>query len=614
MKTTLILAFCILTSSGFSQNKDSIRIEQSILSSIGNPAKLDSLEKVLSVRVDKDFVLKDTYYYNLSKARFLTGQLDAAFDLAEKGIALGKEESNIFRTAKFHNLKASVYAYKKDNEKAIATFKKSLAIVENAEDTYTAAQIQNNIANIFFSLSDFESAYKHSKLSHNELAKVQDTVHLPGVTAVFAISALKLKRIDEGKKMATKALALSTKYKNPLGLIISHHSWGEVYTEEEKYEKAIASFNKSLELSEMYQQSHMVMLNKVGLQHATLMAEDYNLSIEYGEQALSETQNLKNENTLYAIHKNLGYAFNGLGNTKKGFYHLKLAHEIYIESSGVESQKAINDILIKYDTEKKEKALIASRLKNLENQNKLYKRAQWIGILGTILVLVLLSYFFYNRLQKQRLEHLHKEQESKRMLAAISAEEKERERISNELHDGMASSITGIKMKLEDLAMESNSTELKPLVNQLQSLHDETRRMSHNLMPLGLNNDNWTERLAAYCRENSSSSFQIQFSNNLKLPISLDPSVSILLYRSVQELIHNAQKHAKSPSCVVQVSQLDDELIISVEDEGVGFEVNKVKGQGLESMRQRLQEIGADMEIESKIGQGSLISLSLTTV
>lgn len=590
---------------------DSIQIEQSILSSIGNPLKLDSLESVLLPEVKKGYVLEDTYYYNLSKARFLSGQLDMAFDAAKEGIKLSKANKKTFQTAKFYNLQASVYAYKKDNQKAIRTFKTSLKILEDAGDNYTAAQVQNNIANIFFGLYDYKSAYKYSKLSYDQLSQMKDTVHLPGVTGIFAVSAVKLKRLVEGKKLADKALRLSTKYKNPIGLIVSNHSLGELYHKDKKYDQSIASFSESLRLSEMYRQSHFVMLNKLGLLRTYVEAKEFQKAIEIGEQALVETKDLKNENTLYSIHKHLGYAYSGAGQKEKGFNHLKLGHELYIKNSGVENQKAINDILIKYDTEKKEKELIASRLENLESQNKSYKRLQWIIILGTVLALVLLSYFFYNRLQKQRLQQLQKEQESKRLIAAVLAEEKERERISSELHDGMASTITGIKMKLEDLSMEDSDSKLKPLVNQLQNLHDETRRMSHNLMPLGLNSENWTERLAEYCRENSSGRFKIQFSNNLQKNVSLDPSVSILLYRSVQELIHNAQKHAQSPLCTVQVSQLAEEVIISVEDEGQGFDVQKSKGQGLESMRQRLQEIGAEMEIDSKVGEGSMISLSL---
>jgi two-component system NarL family sensor kinase len=616
MRYFAFFAFFFLIKTAFTQNvrSDSLKIEQTFSAAIGKSSVLDSLEKVILIEARKNkhaFIMEDTYWYNLSKARFLSGELDAAFIAAKKGMSLCKEEKKSFRTAKFFNLKASIHAFQKDNEKAIYAFKTSLSILEEAKDFHTAALIRNNIANIFFGLSDYHSAYEYSSASYRQLYKEQDTIHLPSVTGIFAISALKIGRLDEAKKLAKKALYLSEKYSNPVGLIIGHHSMGEILTVEKKYTEAIQSFNESLKLSEMYQQIHFIMLNKLGLQHVTLLVKHYSKSIQYGEEALEETNQLNNENTLYAIHKNLGYAFNGLGQSDKAFQHLVLAHELYIETAGIENQKAINDILIKYDTEKKEKELVLSRLTNAKNQNKLMKRAQWITILVSILVFVLASYFFYIRLQKQRLIRLKRDQEAKRMLAVMSAEEKERERISNELHDGMASAITGIKLRLEDFSKNEEETRLAPLIQLMENLHDETRRMSHNLMPLGLDNTNWSERIAQYCRENSFPAFKIIYSNNLNEPLSLDPSISILLFRSMQELIHNAQKHSQSLVCYVQVSKLNQELILSVEDEGIGFTEIKEDTQGLKSMRIRLIEIGATLEIESKLGEGTLLSIYL---
>ncbi|MBL1280605.1 MAG: hypothetical protein COA33_010045 [Fluviicola sp.] len=619
IKTSLFF-YLLISFSGFTQNikDDSLRLNTLFSSAIGNIELLDSLEydELKTILNTKDhYILEDTYWYNLSKARFLSGQIELAFKAANKGLQLNETAGTPYRSAKFFNLKASVYSFKKENEKAIQHFKRALSLVEKNNDLHTAALIRNNIANLFITLSDYKSAYNYSSASYEQLLAEKDTIHLPGVTGVFAITALKLNKLKKGKELAEKSLYLSKKYSSPIGLIVSHHSMGEILTVEKDYVNAIIYFKESLKLSEIYQQSHFIMLNKVGLQHTTLAYKQYAESIEYGEEALKETLQLKNENTLYAIHKNLGYAFDGLGNKGKAFYHLSLAHDYYIESAGIENQKAINNILIKYDTEKKEKELALSQLVNIESQNKLSRRAQWITILGVIIAFLLISYFFYNRLQKHRLLQLKKDQESKRMIAAISAEENERERISNELHNGMASVIAGIKIKLEDYFKNEHHTFLEPVIQQLKGLHDETRRISHNLMPLDLDHQNWIERIQQYCRENSSPSFNLVFINNLKTMLLLNPSVSIILYRSVQELIHNAQKHSEGTVCYVQISQLNKELILSVEDEGLGFrkEVGE-DTQGLKSIRKYLEKIGAELEIESKLGKGSLLSIHLKVI
>lgn len=618
LPTNSLMLFVVFLANNFvfsqTTSDDSLKIEQLFLGAIGRSNVIDSLQKAVLIDAHKHksaYVIEDTYWYNLSKSRFLSGQLDEAFIAANKGIELSKQHKKPYRTAKFHNLKASVYAYQKNNEKAIESFNTAFSLCENQKDDHTAALIRNNIANIFFGLSDFESAYKYSAASYHQLVKENDTTNLPGITGIYAVTSLKLGKLKEGKRLSKKALYLAQKYNSPIGLIIGYHSMGEVHLEEKKYEEAILSFNESLKLSEMYQQAYYVMLNKLGLQYATLMAKKYSESIQYGQEALEETNKMSNENTLYAIHKNLGYAFAGLGKNEDAFQNLSLAHDYYIESAGTENQKAINDILIKYDTEKKEKEIIKNRLTISENQNKLIRRAQWITVLGTVLALVLFSYFFYNRSQKQKAIQLKKEQETKRILAAVSAEEKERERISNELHDGMASVITGIKLKLESFSQEENGSHLIPVVDQLKSLHDETRRMSHNLMPLGLNQENWVERMEQYCRENSIQTFKINFNNHLKIVPKLDPSLSIILYRSLQELIHNAQKHAESDVCHVQLSKATHGITLTVEDEGKGFSISQGDSQGLNSLRKRLAEIGGELEMDSKIGEGALMTIHL---
>ncbi len=611
MKYFFLLVSLFITHLSLSQKIDSASIGNAIFNCIGNSEKLDSIEQKILPKTKENYLLKETYYYSISKARFLSGQLTEAFSKAEQGISLNESENKTFRSAKFYNIQASVYAYQKDYKKAIQVFKTSLEILENNQNYYTAAQVQNNIANIFFGLSDFESAYKYSKVSHDRLTEFNDTIHLPGVKGILAVTLLKLDSITEGKKNAEQALKLSKNYKNPVGLIVSNYSLGEVFIVEEQCDDAIVYFKTSLQLSEQFRQAHFVMLNKVGLLKAYLINKDYENAVEIGEQALSETIALKNENTLYAIHKNLGYAYDGLGKKEEAYQHIVSALETYIESSSTENKKAINDILIKYDTEKKEKNLIEVRLENVKSKHQLYRRTQLAIILGIVVVLLIISYYSYNRIQREKLKQIEREQESKRMMAAILAEEKERERISNELHDGMASSITGIKLKLEDLMAESKNNTFAPLVNQLQNLHNETRRISHNLMPLDLTSENWAQRLEEYCLENSSHRFKIEFINNLPQTSPLAPSQSILLYRSVQELIHNAQKHSGTNSCVVQLSKLNDELIISVEDEGNGFNPKDQKGQGLNSIRQRLFEINATLDIESRIGNGSLISIYL---
>ena len=557
------------------------------------------------------YILEDTYWYNLSKVYFLSGQLESAFASADSGLVFSKKNKNEYRSAKFYNLRASVFSYQQKYLKAIEEFKTALKIVENYKDQHTAALIKNNIGNIFFGLSDYQSAFEYSQESYNQLKSEKDTVNLPAVAGVAAISALKIKKAELGKLLAKESMSLSERYKNPVGLIVANHSFGELFSSEVKYDSALVYFNKSLELSEKFRQANFVLLNKIGLQHSYLKLIDYKRSIAIGIQALEESKQLGNENTLYAINKTLGFAYAGNRDYANAYNHMQLAHEYYIKSAGIENQKAINEILIKYDSEKKENEIANNKIEIIEKENSLIRRNQWITMLSAILLILILGYALYYRIQKQRINQLKKEQEAELMESVIQAEEIERERIANELHDGMASSITGIKIKLEEFARSSENDKLIPLVAQLTLLHEETRRVSHNLMPLNINGNNWAERISNYCLENSNSQFKIKFNNNLKHIPEIEVNTASILYRITQELIHNVMKHAKTNFCYVQLSEIPKGICVSVEDEGVGFKEGSQEGIGLSSIRKRMNILNGELEIDSKNNHGTLVTIRI---
>ncbi|MBK6525677.1 MAG: hypothetical protein IPG07_09050 [Crocinitomicaceae bacterium] len=146
------------------------------------------------------------------------------------------------------------------------------------------------------------------------------------------------------------------------------------------------------------------------------------------------------------------------------------------------------------------------------------------------LIILAISYLFYIRLQRQKLIRSKEDQAKKSLMASIDGEEKERARFASELHDGVASSITAIKMQLENHS-KKESIPLNHLIDQLAQLHEETRRISHNLMPLSLSNRSLEKALENYCQENSTDKLKIHFANNGE-PISEISQTDQLIIRN----------------------------------------------------------------------------------
>lgn len=595
----------------FTQEDDSTELVNIFQKALYQPEKLDSFHTLAKniIKENNTLLITDTYYFNYAKTLFQTGQLDTAYAISILGIKAFGLDSLHYKTSKFYNIKASVYTYKNDYKKAILEFQKTVEILEKNDDLTKAAVVKSNIANLFFSLTDYQSAYQYSHEAYLTLKAKNDSLNLPAISAIVGISALKKGDIETGRSMTEESLLLSKTYNNPIGLIVSNLSLGELKTIEKKYEEAVKAYETSLKYSVAYQQKHYIMLNKIGLLVAELNRSQFKKALTYGQEALEESIALSNENTKYAILKNIGYAYAGIHDYKSAFSHLKQAHDLYIETANIENKSIINELLIKYDSEKKEKDILRKNLELAKQEIIVKQRNNWLVILSVLLIGSFITYLFYRKRQLEKLEKIRQLSERNSMLAAIEGEEKERERLANELHDGIASILTGIRYKLEQSNSENISDEI---IQQLQVLHEDTRRISHNLMPISLHEKSLKQAIQNYCIENSSDKFEIKFYDLMKGDLDFIPFKKQTIYRIIQELINNSRKHSKSNSCIVQISQNNELTLISIEDEGVGFEYDQIKdSQGLKSIEKRMAQINSELKISSSKKKGTLSILEL---
>jgi PAS domain S-box-containing protein len=225
--------------------------------------------------------------------------------------------------------------------------------------------------------------------------------------------------------------------------------------------------------------------------------------------------------------------------------------------------------------------------------------------------------------RKEAEERLMNYQHELRSMAAQLSltEERERRLIATELHDRVSQSLAICNIKLGAL-LESSST--PPVTKQLSELRtlisqmiEETRSLSFSISsPLlylfGL--DAAIEQLAEDMQEEYGIIFDYE-SNRLLQP--LDDDVRILLYRTVYEIFNNVLKHAKAGHVKIEIKQHGGYLRITIEDDGIGFDTSQLtdnmkrnKGFGIFSVRERLSYIGGKLEIESKLGAGTKVTIA----
>ena len=213
-------------------------------------------------------------------------------------------------------------------------------------------------------------------------------------------------------------------------------------------------------------------------------------------------------------------------------------------------------------------------------------------------------------------------QEQLRLLASELSvtEERERRRLATDLHDSIGQTLAMSKVKLDALRSQAISAVLAKDLDDICTLLDralqDTRSLTFELSPPVLYELGIEAALESLVE-------RMQQVNEIKIKLSvrgrprpLSEDTAAFCFRAVQELLINVVKHARARNVKVSIGRDSDWISITVADDGIGFETSEAfmrlggkKGFGLFSIRERLQHLGGSLKIDSRVGQGTRVTL-----
>ncbi|MDP5169215.1 MAG: sensor histidine kinase [Bacteroidia bacterium] len=570
-----------------------------------NEASKDSLWALIGEGEE----LQDIYRFHEAKLYLQTGQIDLARQRAEEAIEALPADVDPYAKAKYFNIIANVYANKQETLKAIQFFEQALSVSEEAHEAVHAALMRSNIANMYFSLVDYESAYQYIAQAYQTMKAHPDHPNFSSLVAVLSISEAKIGKMVEAKEHGQMAIDKAETTGNVVALIVANLALGEVANSGEAYEDAKKHFLASLEISERYQQKPFILLNSIGLMTANLGTENYPAAVTFGEKALDLVGQGGDQTTVYSIKKNLAEAYFGVNQPRKAYQLMRESHDVFRDKNSIENKKAINDILLKYDAEKKEKDLIVARNALLQQQVESNKLWMVLGVLFLLLIGLLAGMMFIRQRNENRIALMQSMQEKAVLQAVFDGEEIERERIAYELHDGVASNLTALRYQLmaNQNIPEEDKAQLEAILLQA---HEDTRRLSHNLAPLYLDQYGFAAALQQFASENQHEQCQVSVQVIPEGKTIAKESASVL-YRVAQELTQNAMKHAEATEISIQL-MIAEELTLVVEDNGKGFDFDSVKdSNGMASMARRAAQLKGSFDVDTRPGQGTIATFVL---
>lgn len=203
----------------------------------------------------------------------------------------------------------------------------------------------------------------------------------------------------------------------------------------------------------------------------------------------------------------------------------------------------------------------------------------------------------------------------------LSAQETERKRIASELHDGVGQSLVAIKFSVENAIKEfelsvpeGQLARLRGVVRKVQDAIEEVRNISMDLRPSTLDDLGIVATIHWFCREFHAVFPLRQFVKSISVEEDEVPeSLKVVIFRILQEALNNVAKHAKASSVYVNLGVVDEQLQLSVSDNGCGFAPEEkeasARGFGLNSMRERAMLSGGRLLIHSAPGRGTTIEV-----
>lgn len=646
-KITRILIVFIFFSNLYAQKHDELNSSQKIVDSLKAilvKTKSDSLKCIYNYKLADEYAkankFKEYNFYRKNgnkyvlKNKFLKDisifynatyyDFKNKYDLYLNKLIVANNNLKKYNLPEIYSLRARIirnqavcYQYK-NNEK------KGFDMIVN--QALPLAKKGNNIdilATMYFTIGVFSfnnENYKNAEIYYQKSIELygQNKVSSPKYlidsylkySHVLAINNKKnnaLNTLDKAKKIFTdfSDLFLESSYYNEVAYL-NHHF--------KDYKMAIINYDKAIEIA--MKLNDVELINTIKITKSNTLTELNKIS--EAKDLLVESLNSKE--VLISTKNNILKELGVLSKKLKDYPESVKYYEAYIKLNDsldeVSVQKTIANLDAKYhksENENKIRQLESEKQKAqlVSENNKLHYTL--LVLLTFILSSIILFLWKNSKTQRllteekeknysQNISTLKTQKEIEVMQAMIDGEEIERKRIARELHDGIGSKLSALKILISRFDNHKISDDSLSHFNELLSTSiSELRQVSYNLVPESLLKLGLENALSDLCHLLHSETVKIEF-QAFDITNTIPISSQMNIYRIIQELLNNALKHSQCSEILVSYSQNEGSFFISVEDNGNGFDVSSIDyktGLGIKNLKSRVELLSGTYNLES---------------
>ncbi|MEW4923085.1 sensor histidine kinase [Algibacter sp. 2305UL17-15] len=581
-------------------------------------AHLDSATVLYTQLKDNKGISVCNYKYAVLN-RFL-GNYNLALDYIDEYQQYATEQLDTFKIANGLFQKGVIHSLQNNYEASLKAYHKTLSLYETIGDSTGMGFTLNSIGIVYKNLEKYEQAIESYQQAVAIHEKKNDLNNLANVYNGLGTVYVEQQNLDKALDYFNKTLAMDKELKNTWGTAKVSKNIALIYIEKKQYQKALSFLESAYNIQKSHDYTSDLAETLSQLSTVNMLMGNFQKSEALLQQSFKH--HVPSKKVFRDMHLQSYKLYDTTGRVTNALHHYK-KYTTYKDSIlNDENLKQINTLEIQFETEKKDRAIIEQQLLLRQNENAFQKKKvqfnYMTGIAIFLLIVSILIFLVFKQRQKRKTQEiltLKREHQIKTLEALIEGEENERFRIARELHDGVNGDLSAIKYKLSSL-LEMNNKVIKEAIAMIDDSCKQVRAISHNLVPPSLKNFNLVEVTETYCNKLNSinPSVEIVF-QHLGEDITISKKAEINSFRIIQELVTNSLKHADASKITVQISNRNNSVQITVEDDGKGFDKDEatVNGIGLSNVQSRIDYLNAEVDfISNESGTSYTLDIDIT--
>ena len=509
-----------------------------------------------------------------------------------------------------------IYHDQGNYDKALENHFASLKIREETQDKNGIAASFNNIGLIYYDEGNYEKALENYLASLKMREETGDKQAIGTLYNNIGLIYSNRGKIEEALENYLASLKICENIGDKQGIAASYNNIGDVYRSKNKPDKALENYFASLKICEEIGDKEGIAMGNIAIANVYSDKLNYGKASEWLEKGLQFAKETGAKQLLLEVYKGLSEVSEKTNDYRNAYKYHQLYSGFKDSIFNEKNAQQIAELQTKYETEKKEKENKLLIQQNLLQQAKIEKRTLMLIILISILIFTiaisLLLYYRYKLKQQTLMEQEMNSQQQLRFKAIIDAEEKERRRIAQELHDGLGQLLSTAKLNIS--VLEDSPPDEKQVKNALALIDnaiDEVRTISHNMMPGVLIRLGLISALRELVRK-------ISDSNKIKVELTADCDErlselsEIAIYRIVQESVNNMIKYSQGSGIMININKNRSDLFLEINDNGIGFDTSLIEnssGIGWKNIYARTSLLQGIIQVTSAPSKGTSVNI-----